>query len=101
MMHKMKMLAVDLKDEIEDGEHYAKLYTKYKTTDNELARTFHTLGKQELGHATALQEQMARFVREAEQKSPEHAQGIQAIWEMCLDWSADWMAHVRLMLDNG
>lgn len=99
MMHKMKELARDLNDEIKGAEHYAKMAAKFKASDTELCRAFHSMAKQELGHATTIYEQMSRFVRDAEAKDAAAKEGIQAIWEVVQEWTTEWMAHVRIMLE--
>lgn len=98
MLHKIKSIVTDIDDEILGAEHYAKMAAKSKSIDQEAARIYASMAKQELSHAELLCDYARRICRETE--GHEHHECAEMILEIQDERSAPWMAKIRLMLDG-
>ena len=99
-MEEIKMLAENIREELEDAEKYAKCAAKYKDTDRELSSTFYTLAGEELGHMEKLHAQAARIIKAYKDKGHEAPAAMQAIWDWEHEKMIEHTAHVRHLLES-
>lgn len=94
-MKEIKLLCENIREEMEDAEKYANLAIKYKDSERELAETFATLSKQEVGHAEALHEQVVRCIREYRSKHGEPPASMLAVYDWEHEHMIEDMAEVK------
>lgn len=98
-MKEIKMLAENIREELEDAEKYAWTALKYKDKDRDLAQTVAGLAKQEITHSELLHEQAVRLIKEQQEKGITPPAAMQAVW----DWEHERMiektAHVKQLLE--
>ena len=98
-MKEIKMLAENIREELEDAEKYAWTALKYKDKDRDLAQTVAGLAKQEITHSELLHEQAVRLIKEQHEKGVMPPAAMQAVW----DWEHERMiektAHVKHLLE--
>jgi hypothetical protein len=98
-MKEIKMLAENIREELEDAEKYAWTALKYKDKDRDLAQTVAGLAKQEITHSELLHEQAVRLIKEQQEKGITPPAAMQAVW----DWEHERMiektAYVKQLLE--
>lgn len=72
----------DIMEETEGAEHYAKLALQHKDNDRELADTYHSMSKQEAGHAENLYAQGNRIMMRLKEHDPESYHKMAWSWEL-------------------
>lgn len=81
MVEKIKVIAGQIEDELNDAEKYAVCSAKYADGDHELASMYADLSRQELSHADKLHAQAERMIRQEKDSGREAPAHMQAIWE--------------------
>lgn len=95
----IKHLVEDINEELEGAEHYAKLATKYKDTDRQLADTYAKLANTELDHVDALHGQVVRIIKDWKATSKQEVPAaMQAVWDWEHEKSIDTEARIKNML---
>lgn len=89
---KYDKLVEEIYEEIMDSQNYAKCAMKYKAEDRPLSETYHTLAKQEWGHAQTLMEHAGRVAMMDET--------IKIMWERDHERMMNWMSDVKMRLEQ-
>lgn len=99
-MKVIKCLVEDIEEELEGAEHYAKLATKHKEDDRELADVYAKLANVELDHVNALHGQVVRIIKEYKAATGKETPApMQAVWDWEHEKMVDTTARIKAMLD--
>lgn len=99
-MRKIAMLSDFIRDEIEGAEEYAKIALEYKALDKALADAAYMAATQELGHVDMWHTQVARMIKEEQDKGKEVPAGMMDVYEWEHKKEIDAVTRVKLMLDQ-
>lgn len=99
-MNIIKCIVEDINEELEGSEHYAKLATKHKDDDRELADTYAKLASVELDHVNALHGQVVRIIKAWKTETGKETPApMQAVWDWEHARMVDTAARVKSLLD--
>ena len=98
-MERIKCIMNDIAEEREGAEHYAKKALRYKDSDRELADMYHSMSKQEMGHAENLYAQGHRIMCKVKENDPEDYRKMLWAWEWEHDKTMEELAEVRVLQD--
>lgn len=99
-MKKIKMLAEQIEEELNDAEKYAACAAKFADDDRELSSMYADLSRQELTHADKLHAAAVRYIRQAKDSGANVPESMQIVW----DWEHEKMvshrARILALLDT-
>nr|DAH39995.1 MAG TPA: NEUTROPHIL-ACTIVATING PROTEIN A, four-helix bundle, METAL TRANSPORT [Caudoviricetes sp.] len=90
-MKKIKMLAEQIEEELNDAEKYATCAAKFADDDRELSAMYADLSRQELTHADKLHAAAVRYIRQAKDGGANVPESMQIVW----DWEHEKMVSHR------
>lgn len=94
----IKHIVEDIEEELEGAEHYAKMATKYKDSDKQLADTYARMAQVELGHVGSLHDHAVRLIEEQKASGVQVPVSMQAVWDWEHDKQVDTAARVKSLL---
>lgn len=99
-MEIIKKLSKQIREEIEDAEHYTKEAIKYKQTYPEVASVLYALGTEELGHMEKLHNAVAKIIMDYRAKHGEPPAAMQAVYDYLHEEQIEKAREVRLLQEQ-
>lgn len=97
-MERIKNLAKQIEEELEDAEHYAKCAVKLKDENASDSSAYAEMARQEMGHAEKLHNMAVRLIEKQRQTGVAPPAAMLAVWEWEHEKMMDHMATVKLLL---
>lgn len=95
----IKELCCDIEEEVCDAEKYARKALLYKEEYPALARTYHNLADEEIGHASKLHAHVAQLIDEYNRQNGEPPAAMKAVYEFLHQRQIDKAAEVKVLTD--
>ena len=80
-MKEIKMLVVNIGEELGDARKYAKLALKYKSDDPDMANLFYKLAGEEMGHMNALHQCAVTHIEAYKRSNGEPPEAMAAVYD--------------------
>lgn len=94
----IKHIVEDIEEELEGAEHYAKMATKYRDEDKQLADTYARMAQTEMGHVNDLHEHAVRLIEDQKKAGVQVPASMQAVWDWEHGKHVDTAARVKSLL---
>lgn len=94
----IKELCCDIEEEVCDAENYAREAVLEKDQHPALARTYHQLAEEELGHADRLHTQVVSLIDEYKRNNGAPPEAMQAVYDYLHERQIEKVARVKVML---
>ena len=97
-MREIKDIVKDIREELEDAEHYAKTSAKMKAEDSTNASVYADMARQELGHADNLHKMAVRAIERQKASGVIPPAAMQAVWDWEHDNMMEKVARIKMLL---
>lgn len=97
-MKDIKHIVLEIHEELDDAEKYAKEAAKLKDTRPTDATTYAELSRQELGHVDQLHKMAVRMIDRQRESGAAVPEAMQAVWDWEHDQMIDRVARVKTLL---
>lgn len=96
----IKKLSKQIREEIEDAEHYTKEAIKVKQTYPELASVLYSLGAEEMGHMERLHNAVAKLISDYRNKHGDPPAAMQAVYDYLHEEQIEEAKEVRMLQEQ-
>lgn len=100
-MKEIKMIAEQIRDELDVAEEYAKEAARLKTTRSNDASSYADMARQELGHAETLHKMAVRLIDKETESGAAVPSAMQAVWDWEHERMLDRAARIKTLLSMG
>lgn len=100
-MKEIKMIAEQIRDELDVAEEYAREAARLKDTRSSDASSYADMARQEMGHAETLHKMAVRLIDKETESGAAVPSAMQAVWDWEHERMLDRAARIKTMLSMG
>lgn len=97
-MKELKMIAEQIRDELDVAEEYAKEAAKLKETRSTDSASYAEMSRQELGHADTLHKMAVRMIDKVREGGATVPEAMQAVWDWEHERMLDRVSRIKTLL---